>query len=323
MRSKRGPSVIAALAALAALCLSAAAPAAAQSSAPPAAQSFARPASIPVPASNPLSRAAVDLGRRLFNDPFLSQSGTRACATCHYPSQSFSDGLPKARAFGRELQRNTPALWNLAWAKRLFWDGRAASLEEQAIAPLTSAAEMGASLAEAARRIAARPGYAEGFAQAFPDTPQITEENLRRALAGYERSLVSPPTRFDRWAGGDAAVLSAEEARGFALFTGAAGCAACHSGFAFSDWQLHSLGAEALRTPPLREIAYSAPYLHDGSAATLADALRAHGGAAAALAAEERDAVLAFLATLSSAAPPVASPPLDASGAIVTHVTPG
>lgn len=303
-------------------CLAAVFPAAAQTSAPPAAQSFARPASIPVPAANPLTRAAADLGRRLFNDPFLSQSGTRACASCHYPIQSFTDGLPKARAFGRELKRNTPALWNLAWAKRLFWDGRAASLEEQAIVPLTSAAEMGSSVAEAARRVAARPGYAEGFAQAFPAWPQITEENLLRALASYERSLVSPPARFDRWAGGDAAALSAEEARGFALFTGSAGCAACHSGIVFSDWQSHSLGAEAFRTPPLREIAYSAPYLHDGSAATLADALRAHGGAAVSMEGKDREAVLAFLAALSSPAPPVAAPPLDADGAIVTHVTP-
>ena len=167
-----------AAAAFTALCM--AAPGAAEAP-PPAA--FARPASIPAPADNPLTRAKADLGRRLFNDPFLSESGARACASCHYPIQTFTDGLKKARAGGKELQFNTPPLWNLAWAGALFWDGRAASLEEQARTPLTSPDEMGRSLEEAAQRIAARPDYAGEFARAFPDDPAITAANLTRALA--------------------------------------------------------------------------------------------------------------------------------------------
>ena len=318
-----------AAAVVAALCI--AAPRAAE--APPAA-SFARPLSIPAPADNPLTLAKADLGRRLFNDAFLSESGARACASCHYPIQTFTDGLAKARAGGKELKRNTPALWNLAWSTALFWDGRAASLEEQARTPLTSPDEMGRSLAEAAQRIAARPSYAEDFARAFPDDPQITAANLARALASYERSLVSPQTRFDRWAAADAGALNASETRGFALFTGAGGCAACHAGFAFTDSRLHQIGAtdadpgagaHTFRTAPLRELLYTAPYLHDGSAATLEEAIAAHrgeAGAAQSLDAQARADIIAFLTALSSPAPPVAAPPLDDAGVFVTHVTP-
>jgi cytochrome c peroxidase len=291
----------------------------------------------PAPPRSPRLQA-IALGRRLFNERFLSESGARACASCHYPIQSFTDGLTKARAFGRELKRNTPGLWNLAWSKALFWDARAANLEDQARVPLTAPDEMGHALEEAAQRIAARPFYAEEFAAAFPDAPGITVENLLRALASYERGLVSPLTRFDLWVGGDAGALSALEQRGFALFTGAAGCAGCHSGFAFTDGAVHAPGAtdadlgrggvtglaedmHAFRTPSLRELAYTAPYMHDGSAATLADAVRAHGGEAAGvrLDGEDRAALLAFLATLSSPGPPVAAPPLDDAGNIVTR----
>lgn len=315
----------------------------AQSSLPPAnLEQFARPASIPAPPGNRLTRAKIDLGRRLFNDPFLSESGARACASCHYPIQSFTDGLQKARAFGRQLQRNTPGLWNLAWSKALMRDGRAASLEAQARVPLAAPDEMGGSLEEAVQRIAARPGYQDGFALAFPDAPQISTENLLGALASYERSLVSPQTRFDLWIGGDAAAMTGPETEGFALFTGKADCIACHGGFAFSDGGFHGIGAQdadpgraavtlqnadmhAFRTSSLRELAYTAPYLHDGSAATLAQALSAHGGAAARgvaqLSEAERTAVIAFLAALSSAGPPVAAPPLDDAGTIVSHVT--
>ena len=313
-----------AAAAIAALCV--ATPLAAEA---PTAASFARPLSIPAPADNPLTRAKADLGRRLFNDPFLSQSGTRACASCHYPKQTFTDGLGKARASGRALKRNTPTLWNLAWSASLFWDGRAASLEEQALVPLTSPDEMGRSLDEAAQRVAARPGYADAFASAFPAAPGISGANIVRALASYERSLVSPLTQFDLWVAGGTAALSAAQTRGFALF--ASNCAACHAGFAFTDAKLHQLGAtdadagagaHAFRTAPLRELAYTAPYLHDGSAATLEAAIAAHGGEAAGAQTLDASAVadiIAFLAALSSPAPPVAAPPLDAAGAFVTH----
>ena len=151
---------------------------------------------------------------------------------------------------------------------------------------------------------------------------------------------MSPATRFDRFVEGDSAALTPREQRGFALFTGAGGCVACHAGFAFTDSRAHQLGASdadlgraavsglasdahAFRTPSLRELTYTAPYLHDGAAATLDDALRAHGGEAAAgvaaLGGEDSAAVLGFLRTLSSEAAPVAAPPLDAAGEIVSH----
>lgn len=300
-------------------------------------ENFARPLFIPAPAANPLTREKIALGRRLFNDPFLSESGTRACASCHYPIQAFTDGLPRARAFGRELQRNTPGLWNLAWRRALFWDGRAASLEDQVAEPLTLPEEMGHSLDEAAQRIAARPGYAAQFAQAFPEAPGITPGNLARALASYERSLVSPLTRFDTWIAGDESSLNGQEIRGFALFTGTAGCITCHAGFAFADDRFYAIGAQdadagragvthsekdnhAFRTPTLRELAYTAPYLHDGSAATVSAAIDAHAGVT--LSEGERAALVAFLATLSSAGSPLAAPPLDAQGDIATKSVP-
>ena len=333
----RARSILGAACSAAAFASLASGPGVAQGAGLAEAQAFKRPASIPAPAGNPLTRAKIDLGRRLFSDPFLSQSGTRACASCHSPIQAFTDGLPKARAFGHALQRNTPGLWNLAWRTSLFWDGRAASLEAQARVPLTAPEEMGRSLEEAAARIAARPGYAAEFAAAFPADPAITPDNLARALASYERSLVSPQTRFDAFAGGRADALSALERRGFALFTGPAGCAACHSGFAFTDDGFHKLvdaGADlgrgavtgarqdvgAFRTPSLRELNTSAPYLHDGSAPTLAEAIAAHG--AASLSADDSAALIAFLLTLSSPGAPAAAPPLDAAGALVTHVSP-
>ena len=333
----RAKSILGATCRAAAFVALASGPGVAQGAGLAEAQAFKRPASIPAPAGNPLTRAKIDLGRRLFSDPFLSQSGARACASCHYPIQAFTDGLPKARAFGHELQRNTPGLWNLAWRKSLFWDGRAASLEAQARVPLTAPEEMGRSLEEAAARIAARPGYGAEFAAAFPADPGITPDNLARALASYERSLVSPQTRFDAWASGSADAISAMEQRGFALFTGQAGCAACHSGFNFTDDGFHALaqaGADlgrgavtgalqdfgAFRTPSLRELSSSAPYLHDGSAPTLEAAIAAHGGASQS--ADESAALIAFLLTLSSPGAPAAAPPLDAAGAIVTHISP-
>jgi cytochrome c peroxidase len=182
-------------------------------------------------------------------------------------------------------------LWNLAWAAPVFWDGRARSLEEQVAGPIESPDEMAQPMTAVVARLAADPATVRAFAQAFPDMPEVNAKNLAKAIATYERTFVSPETRFDRWIAGDEHALTQREIAGFRLFTGKAGCIKCHSGFAFTDYAFHDIGLpgddrgrgavlrlpaveHAFKTPSLREIARSAPYMHDGSLATLDDVLR-------------------------------------------------
>lgn len=240
-----------------------------------------RPLAIPYPAENPFSPEKHELGRQLFFDTRLSASGTIACATCHNPAKGFSDGLPQGQGEGHvPLPRNTPSLWNLAWAKAFFWDGRAASLEEQAQGPITAAKEMNLSLAELEKRLKSDPDMRLAFAQAFPENPRVTAANALKAIATFERSFVSPKNRVDEGR------LTPSETRGKTIFEGKAGCAECHNGFAFTDHAFHNVRVEngdqgrgpvigmpalngAFKTPSLRGITASAPYMHDGSLATL------------------------------------------------------
>jgi cytochrome c peroxidase len=250
-------------------------------------QKFRRPASVPFPANNPYSEAKRALGEALFHDPRLSRDGSMSCATCHRQDKGFGDGQPRSRGVaGHALGRHTPGVWNLAWAGPVFWDGRARSLEEQALAPIQSADEMAQSLEDLVGQLARDPAMVAAFQAAFPDAPGVTAENAARAIATYERTLVSPATRFDRWIDGDASALSAREVAGFRLFNGRAGCGNCHSGFALTDHAFHDIGLadddrgrgavlrleaaeHAFKTPSLREIGRSAPYMHNGGIATL------------------------------------------------------
>ena len=253
---------------------------------------FRRPSTIPFPVNNAFTERKRALGEALFHDARLSADGSMSCATCHDARTAFAD--PREHSLGvpgRPLARHTPVLWNLAWAAHVFWDGRAKSLEEQVAGPITSPDEMALPLDTLTARLAADPETVRAFAAAFPDNPQVTVGNLARAIATYERTLMSPPTRFDRWIEGDAAALTAREIAGFRLFTGKAGCAQCHSGFAFTDYAFHDTGLpdddrgrgpvlslpaaeHAFKTPGLRELGRSAPYMHDGSLATLVDVVR-------------------------------------------------
>ena len=253
---------------------------------------FRRPDAIPFPASNPYSAEKRALGERLFHDKRLSADGSIACATCHDRAKGFSDGRVTAIGVpGRALARHTPTLWNLAWAGPSFWDGRARSLEEQVAGPIIAPDEMAQPIEKLVARLAADRGYARAFAKAFPDDPRVNEANLKKAIATYERTLVSPPTRFDRWIAGEGDALSAREVEGFRLFAGKAGCANCHAGWAFTDYAFYDIGlpsedrgrgavlrlekAEyAFKTPSLREVGRRAPYMHDGSLTTLAEGVR-------------------------------------------------
>jgi cytochrome c peroxidase len=305
-------------------------------------QAYAPPLGVPFPDDNPYSPAKQELGRRLFHEPALSGDGSFACATCHDPGRGFTDGLRLGHGVpGQELPRHTPTLWNLAWAPALFWDGHADSLEHQARGPIENPIEMAQPLAQGVAKLAADPAWRQSFAGAFSEAPTVDESNLLAALATYERTLVSPPTRFDRWVGGDRAALAAAEIQGFLLFNGKAGCAACHAGWAFTDHAFHDIGLpgidpgrgraiglpaadHAFKTPGLRELARTAPYMHDGRFATLDEVLDHYAGGIVdrptlspdlrrlVLTATERSQLLAFLATLTAETPtpaPVAVAP--------------
>jgi len=294
---------------------------------------FRRPETVPFPASNPYSSEKAKLGEQLFFDTELSANGTIACATCHKPEHGFAE--PKARSVGvpgNPLARHTPALWNLAWGRSYFWDGRARSLEEQAQGPIEARDEMAQPLDVLASRLAENQTYASEFAKIFPENPAVTADNITKALATYVRTLVSPPTRFDRWIAGEVTALTPQEVEGFRLFTGRAGCSNCHAGWDFSDQAFYDIGLpgedrgrgavlkleqvdHAFKTPGLREIGRTAPYMHDGSLATLADVVRHYETGIVdrptlptdlrrnlKLSVDERTALVAFLGSLTSEA---------------------
>ncbi len=298
-------------------------------------KSFRRPVTVPFPADNPFSEKKRALGEALFHDKRLSADDSLACASCHERGKGLADGKAHGRGVpGRALKRHTPTLWNLAWSSPVFWDGRARSLEEQVAGPIELPDEMAQPLASVISRLAADPAMVSAFAEAFPKTPTIDAKNLAKAIATYERTFVSPVTRFDRFVHGDARALSQSERAGFRLFTGKAGCVKCHSGFAFTDYAFHDIGLpgddrgrgsvlrldaadHAFKTPGLREIGRSAPYMHDGSLATLADVVRHYENGIVErptlskdlsrglkLTDGERADLIAFLATLTSEAGP-------------------
>jgi cytochrome c peroxidase len=247
------------------------------------------PAQRPVPRDNPLTEAKVRLGRRLFFDPILSGDGSVACASCHRPDHGFAGPEPRAvGAGGRVGPRNAPSLLNRAFGSAFFWDGRAASLEEQALHPIESPLEMASSVPEALRRLGAHKEYPAAFRAAFGDG--VSAANLARALASFERVLLAGDSRVDRFHAGKFGVLNDSERQGLWLFESRGGCWRCHSGQNFSDEAYHNTGVSwggapadlgrhavtrqeadrgRFKTPSLRGVARTAPYMHDGSLATL------------------------------------------------------
>ncbi len=286
---------------------------------------FARPAVQPVETIEAKRRA---LGAELFSDTRLSREGDRSCASCHQPEKGFSDGLPRARGRdGMALRRNTPHLFNLAEGTRFYWDGREATLDSQARVPLRADNELAADPAQVMAKLGADPDIRGQFAAAFPGDG-LSEDNLIAALTAYERSLVSPETAFDRWVGGDDAALSGEELRGFRVFVGKGGCVSCHGGWRMTDDAFHDIGVPgddpgrsvvaggtpgipAFKTPGLRQVSKTSPYMHNGSLATLNDVVAHYAGGHLKrpslgsnlvrdleLEAQERAALVAFLRTL-------------------------
>lgn len=301
---------------------------------------YLRPESIPFPADNSYSDAKYQLGKDLFFDARLSGSGITSCAACHNPSLDWTDGLARGIGFQhQQLPRKTPTLLNLAWDELFFWDGRAQSLEQQALIPIASPTEMNQPLDKAVRAIDI-PTYRALFANAFPgDDRPVTAKNIAKAIATFERKIVSDKAPFDKWIDGDETAISEQAKRGFVVFNDKARCATCHSGWSFSDGSFHDIGLpdgdpgrgkilriaamqHAFKTVGLRNIDRRYPYMHDGSLATLDDVVAHYDSGFVnrasldplikplSLTATEKADLVAFLHTLTSDDAPVAAPAL-------------
>jgi len=247
-----------------------------------------------IPADNPLTKEKVELGRLLFFDKRLSQDNTIACANCHMAKFAFTDGKPVSAGIrGQKGGRSAPASFNRVFSSTQFWDGRAPTLEAQSVGPFTNPIEHGfANYDVMNAKMMKIPGYRKLFKQVFGDDT-ITTERVGMAIASFQRTVLSgnsPADRFDQ--GGEAAAIPETAQKGLILFRDKARCTKCHSGFNFTDEKFHNLGigwddnkvdlgrymvtqnAEelgAFKTPTLREIARSAPYMHDGRFKTLAE----------------------------------------------------
>ncbi|MFZ0592003.1 MAG: cytochrome c peroxidase [Bryobacteraceae bacterium] len=301
---------------------------------------YLRPAGPEFPVANSYTEARELLGRTLFFDPRLSGSKFISCATCHNPGFAWGDGLPKGIGDGMKgLKRHTPTILNAAYGELMFRDGRADSLEAQALGPIKSPAEMNQPLGQAVERISSIPGYKPLFDKAYPGEP-ISEETIAKAIATFERTVVSGQAPFDRWIAGDEHAVSEPAKRGFDLFNHKAGCAQCHSGWNFTDSGFHDIGVNdddlgrgalvkieamqhAFKTPTLRNVTLRAPYLHNGSESSLVEVIDFYdaGGKAqrASLAPEvhplhltsdEKADLFEFLRTLTSVEKPATIPAL-------------
>lgn len=290
---------------------------------------YRRPDTIPFPADNPYTPEKAALGKMLFFDTRLSRDKNLSCASCHNPSFGYEVPFAKAiGAGGKPLGRHAPTTLNQAWSKNLFWDGRAPTLEAQARGPIEAAVEMDLPMTVAVTRLTAVDGYRSAFASVFPKEG-LTIDTILKAIATYERTIVTGDTPFDRWVRGDSKAVGDNVKRGFALFNGRAGCAGCHTGWNFTDDKFHDIGLptpdkgrmgvtnapgdqHAFKTPGLREISARAPYMHHGEVPTL-EAVVAHyatGGLArpslsplmkpVKLNATETQDLLAFMRSLTS-----------------------
>jgi cytochrome c peroxidase len=298
---------------------------------------------MPVPEGNPITEAKIALGHQLFFDPRLSVDGSRSCYSCHQNQDGNGGGTPTAiGAAGRQLTRHSPVIWNVGYMPKFYWDGRSGSLEAQA-----KGAWGGGNMGVGADNLDAKaaemgqiPGYAEQFSAVFPDRG-ATGETVAEAIASYERTLVCDDTRYDRYLAGVEGALAEEEMEGLRVFSSKGACVTCHTPPFFSvqfgtpDGVYYNVGigiegkAEedvdvgrmavtgapedwaAFKVPSLRNVAESSPYFHDGSVASLEEAVRYMAGPGVAnrnltpllmdrsLTDQEVAAVVAFLGSLT------------------------
>ncbi len=254
---------------------------------------YKRPLTIKFPKTAPYSPQLVTLGKMLFFDTRLSGKNNLNCASCHNPS--FGYEVPVKTPIGATLtplKRQAPSLLNMAWVAPLFWDGRADTLEEQAAGPISHPDEMDGNFYIIVKRLKASAEYRNYFRYLFPKSG-ITRENILKAIATYERTIVSDWAPFDKWIEGDETAISDAAKRGFVIFNGAGKCATCHQGWNFTDNKFHDIGLpikngdkgrgalepdniyaqHAFKTPTLRNLSYRAPFMHDGSLKKLEDVI--------------------------------------------------
>lgn len=300
----------------------------------------------PAPADNKPTPERVALGKALFFDTRLSSDGNLSCAGCHNPMFGWSDGLPTGKGHkSKLLGRASPTVINAAYNSIQMWDGRKASLEDQAMGPMESMDEMAMDLSVLFKWLEAEPAYKEMFAKAYPGEA-IDRKSTSKAIASFERTVISNNSPFDRWLRGDKKAMTKQQIIGFRLFsdTNKGNCIACHQAPNFTDNGFHNIGLAsydrenpdmgryaikpiasmkgAFKTPTIRDIAMTAPYFHDGSAKTLREVVEhyARGGISKknlssdikplALTNEEKDAIVAFMQALTTPPKPVTLPNL-------------
>lgn len=244
---------------------------------------------VPVPKDNPQTPEKIALGKQLYFDTRLSKDNTVSCASCHDPAKGWSNGAQFATGVDGQLGgRNAPTILNTAYNRFQFWDGREPSLEAQALGPIQNPIEMAETLENVEKKLNGVAGYKEQFQKVFGT--DVTSDGIAKAVAAYERTVLTGDAPYDRYKAGDKSALSEAAERGRALFFGKAHCSACHSGSNFTDNAFHNIGVGmdkkepdkgraaisklggdtgAFKTPGLRDIHRSAPYMHDGSIKTL------------------------------------------------------
>ena len=304
----------------------------------------ALPTVAPAPSDNPTTEEKVELGKMLYHDPRLSSTGTVSCASCHNTMLGGEDNRPNSMGVnGQTGGRSAPTVWNSAFNTVQFWDGRAASLEAQAAGPVTNAIEMGMkSWDEVVARLQSIEGYQVAFEQAF-GKDSISKDNATKAIAAYERTLITPNSPYDKYVSGDKSALTAQQVSGMNKVQ-ELGCTGCHSGPAFNGpgmfhpFPIHSNPVYAAKyhfkddkglaevtkksedehfwkVPTLRNIALTAPYFHNGAAKTLDEAVTVMGKTQLDkdLSKEEVADIVAFLNSLTGEFPKQKMPVLPAT----------
>jgi cytochrome c peroxidase len=308
----------------------------------------ALPDQAPAPADNPTTAAKVELGKMLYFDPRMSSTGTVSCFSCHNVMEGGDDHMTtSAGVHGLKGGRNAPTVWNAAFHSVQFWDGRAPSLEEQAKGPPVNPIEMGmANLDAVIDRVRHIPGYRPYFDKAFGAGDVVTMDNAAKAIAAYERTLITPGSAYDRYVKGDRKALTAQQVKGMEAFA-AAGCTSCHQGAAFNGPALPAGAGFFMkfptypdsvytvkykltddpgrasvtkdpadrgmwRVPTLRNLTYTAPYMHTGTVKTLPEAVRVMAGTQLdkTLSDAEVADIVAFLESLSGPFPQQTMPRL-------------
>lgn len=253
---------------------------------------YERPLYIPFPAETPYSPQLATLGKMLFFDPRLSSSGSMNCASCHTPSFGYEAPVElSVGAGGQTLYRHANTLLNMAWVAPLFWDGRAADLEEQAVGPITSPMEMAGDFDAIVAQLSNIEEYRFWFDKLFPGQG-VSRDTILTAIATYERTIVSGWAPFDRWIEGDETAISDSAKRGFGIFNGKAACGDCHTGWNFTDNEFYDIGMgdddvgrggivtdeeilrNAFKTPGLRNLTLRAPFMHNGALPDLEAVIR-------------------------------------------------